>query len=124
CRLHSTISPIFRLLSSSRVTMTRDGRILPFILLIRDAPSVLVALCKRTSLCIITVVSSTRLLRSCLTLPTNAPSAKYPSSPSSLTYYAKSVLTPPTTVVVVFESEGQSPQSLAGLTDYEIKLLG
>ena len=46
--------------------------------------------------------------------PIVAPSAKYPSSLSSLTYYAKSVLTPSTTVVIVFESEEQRPpRSLA-----------
>ena len=55
-----------------------DDRIWPFILHIRDAPSVLVALCKRTSLFTIVVVSSTRLLRSCLTCPTNALSANIP----------------------------------------------
>ena len=41
--------------------------------------------------------------------PTNAPSAKYPSSLLSLTYYVRSVLTPSTTVVIVFESEEQRP---------------
>ena len=169
CRLHSTFSPIFRLLSSPRVTMTRydgppsplviflcsaqanlqfflvtfsirlftspalthvyipffwhgvslpptyrlkrisDDRVWPFILLIRDALSVLVALWERNSLFIFAVLPSTRLLHSCFTFPTDTPSAKYPSSLSSLTYYTKSVLTPPTTVVIVFESEEQRP---------------
>ena len=86
-----------------------NDRVWPFTLLIQDAPSVLVALWKGISLLTIAVVSSTRLLRSCFTFPTGAPSAKYPSSLSSLTYSAKSVLTPPTTVVIAFESEEQRP---------------
>ena len=84
-RLHSFLLARVSLPPTYKIKRISNDRVWPFILLIRDAPSVLVALWKRTSLFTIAVVSSTRLLHSCFTFPTDAPSAKYPSSLSSLT---------------------------------------
>ena len=110
--------------SSYKLKRISDDRVWPFILLIRDAPSVLVALWERISLLTIAVVSSTKLLRSCFTFPYRRPVSKI-SLVSFISHLLRQVgIDPFHYSGHSFRIGGSTSASLAGLTDYEIKLLG